>query len=377
MALPLRYNLRNLLARRASSAMAALGSALTALLLVVLLAMGEGMQSSVVGQADPRNVMVLHKGAPAEWSDITRDIPPIVSTFEEVAAAEGGRSRASLEYWNTVWLPQDDGSESLVVLRGVQESAKDVYDWFRLESGRWPQGSEILVGKAAAKRLDLAIGSSLEFGRRRWRVSGIFSARGTAAESQVWGDLDDFMADFRRDKLSVVALRMKTAAGVSSFVRRVERDRRLADYEAKSESEYFEQEASFLGFMAILAGVIGGCMGLGAALGGMNVFFTSVAQRTAEIGMLRVLGFPARSVLLSFLAEALLLGLVGGLAGATLGLGANLLEADIWGSTFRFEVTGAIYLRAVVVGVLFAAFGGLLPAIRAAKMRPIDALRKG
>jgi ABC-type lipoprotein release transport system permease subunit len=377
MALPLRYNVRNLLARRASSAMAAGGSALTALLLVVLLAMGEGMQSSVVGQANPANVLLLHKGAPAEWSDVARDIPPIVTAFPQVATAEDGRTRASLEYWNTVWLPRDDGSETLVVLRGVEESAKDVYDWFHLDSGRWPQGSEILVGRAAAKRLDLAVGSSLEFGRRRWRVSGIFSARGNAAESQVWGDLDDFMADFRRDKLSVVTLRMRDVGSVDGFVRAVERDRRLADYEAKSESEYFEQEASFLGFMQVLAAVIAICMGCGAALGGMNVFFTSVAQRTAEIGMLRVLGFPARAVLLSFLAEALIVGLAGGTVGATLGLGANLLEADIWGSTFRFEVTGAIYGRAVAVGVLFALLGGLIPAIRAAKLRPILALRKG
>jgi putative ABC transport system permease protein len=206
---------------------------------------------------------------------------------------------------------------------------------------------------------------------------GIFSAQGTAAESEIWGPLDDLMADFRREKLSAITMRLRSAVDVPAVERRVERDRRLSDYEVKSETEYFQQQADWLGFMGLLAAIIGGCMGLGASLGGMNAFYTSVAQRTPEIGMLRVLGFGSGSILSSFMLEALLIGLVGSLAGATVGLAANFMKASFWGSTFSFRVTPQIYVTAIIVGTVFALLGGLLPAIRAARLPPITALRKG
>jgi putative ABC transport system permease protein len=285
--------------------------------------------------------------------------------------------RASQEYVNTIWVPRDDGSETLIQLRGIQPDVAEMYDWFHLDRGRMPRGSEIVIGASAAKRLDLTIGSSLRFGRRSWRVVGIFSSGGNSAESQIWANLDDLMSDFRRDKLSTVVLRVGSVNEASSLARRIEHDRRLSEYEAKPEVEYYEQEASFLGFVGVLAAIIGICMGIGAALGGMNVFFTSVAQRTGEIGMLRVLGFPGRSILGSFLLEAAIVGVVGSLAGATIGLGSNLLHAGFWGATFRFHVTPGIYVSAVIVGTLFAMFGGLFPAIRASRLQAVEALRKG
>jgi putative ABC transport system permease protein len=116
-------------------------------------------------------------------------------------------------------------------------------------------------------------------------------------------------------------------------------------------------------------------------LGAMITMYAAVSNRVSEIGTLRALGFRRMNVLVAFLAEALLLGLVGGIAGLA---GASLMQLASFSTTnfqtfadlsFRFVLTPQIALQTLVFSLVMGLIGGFLPAMRASRLEIVEALR--
>jgi putative ABC transport system permease protein len=366
--LPLRYSARNLVARPAASALTAAGVGLAAFLLVVLSSMAQGIRHALVTTGDARNALVLHKGAPMEWSDIEPPILDIVRYAADVKCA-------APEYVNTIWLPRGD-RQALFRLRGVNGDFACVHDNVHALQGEVPtSGDKIAVGKGLATRLGIAVGDQVHFGRRTWTVAGIFAAGGTSFESEAWVPLAELMADFKHEKYSVISLRLASPGAAERLPRKVENDKRLAEYEAQTEVKYYSKQVEFQGPLQGLALVVSIIMAIGAVFGSMTTLYTAVAQRAREIGTLRVLGFARRTILASFLVESLLLALAGGAVGSGLGLLGHLLSGSFWGTTFKFRVTPSVFASGLILAALTGFFGGLLPAWRAARLPVTRALR--
>lgn len=245
-----------------------------------------------------------------------------------------------------------------------------------------PGASEIVAGLSAAERFRGAgISETLWFGQREWRVVGVFDAGKSGFDSEIWGDADQLMQAFRRPVYSAVVARLSDPSRFEEFKAAVESDQRLS-VEAKRETVFFADQsevlANFIKYLGLTLSVI---FSIGAVIGAMITMYASVASRTAEIGTLRALGFRRNSVLAVFLLEAALLGGAGGCAGL---LFASLMQFFTistmnWQSfselAFSFTLTPAIAVKTLLFALVMGVAGGFLPALRASRLKIVDALR--
>ena len=390
MAIPLAYNVRNLLVRRWTSAFSAGGIALVVAATVLLAALVGGLQRMLVATGEPDNLIVLRKGANSDGaSQIPRDAARALRAMTGVARGPAGEILASPELVNQPFIVTRDGGRENVLVRGVEPVAFQVHRSVRLTSGRpfQPKLGEVVIGAGVAARYAGArLGSEIQFGRRRWRVVGIFDSGGTAFDSEIWADVTDVQDDTRRDGYSGVRLRVAPGSDVQALVRRIEADGRFT-LEARPEVAYYREQAETAGALYVLVLTLSVIMATGAVFGALNTMYAAVASRTPEIGTLRALGFSRATILVSFLAESLLLaagGLVFGALLATLGVFAvNTLLSGVQFSMMSFTVA-TVLLHITPSGLLLGAalalaigvFGGLAPAWRAAHLRVVDALHR-
>ena len=390
MAIPLAYNVRNLLVRRWTSAFSAGGIALVVAATVLLAALVGGLQRMLVATGEPDNLIVLRKGANSDGaSQIPRDAARALRAMTGVARGPAGEILASPELVNQPFIVTRDGGRENVLVRGVEPVAFQVHRSVRLTSGRPFQSKlgEVVIGAGVAARYAGArLGSEIQFGRRRWRVVGIFDSGGTAFDSEIWADVTDVQDDTRRDGYSGVRLRVAPGSDVQALVRRIEADGRFT-LEARPEVAYYREQAETAGALYVLVLTLSVIMATGAVFGALNTMYAAVASRTPEIGTLRALGFSRATILVSFLAESLLLaagGLVFGALLATLGVFAvNTLLSGVQFSMMSFTVA-TVLLHITPSGLLLGAalalaigvFGGLAPAWRAAHLRVVDALHR-
>ena len=256
----------------------------------------------------------------------------------------------------------------------------------RLAEGRLPRpgSAEILAGRSVAKRFaGTGIGETLRFGMRDWTVVGIFDAGSTGFSSEIWGDADQLMQTFRRQAYSSVIFKLSDPSAFDAFKARVEADPRLT-VEAKRESRFYADQSEVMAkFLRILGVSLTIIFSLGAVIGAMITMYAAVANRTAEIGTLRALGFQRRSILAAFLMEALLLGLIGGAAGLFFASFLQLLTISTLNVqtfselAFSFTLTVGIVWQALAFSLVMGFVGGVLPALRASRMKIVDALRTG
>ncbi len=284
--------------------------------------------------------------------------------------------------------PKSGGRENLLV-RGVTPTAFLVHEQVRISAGRplQPSLGEALVGIAASRRYQGAgLGETLQFGRRSWKVVGIFTAGGSAFESEVWVDVEDLFTDANRSTYSGVRLTVEPRADRDALIRRIAEDPRIS-LEAKPEAEYYTEQAEGANTLYVLTSLLAVIMGTGAVFGAMNTMFAAVAHRTAEIGTLRALGFGRSTILLSFITESLCLAIVGYLGGTALGASAILLVntlmngvafnlASFSTAVVTLRLPPSILLIAFLLALVMGFFGGLLPARRAARMVVTEALRR-
>jgi putative ABC transport system permease protein len=391
MALPLSYNVRNLIVRRWTTAFTMSGVALVVAATMLLAALVGGLQRMLVSTGEPDNLIVLRKGSTSDGSSIVpREAAQVLRTLTGVARGPDGAPLASPEVVNQPFIRTRDGARENVLVRGVEPVAFQVHRGVRLVEGRLfqPKLGEVVVGRGALARYAAAgLGSQLDFGRRRWTVVGVFDSGGTAFDSEIWADVRDVQDDARRmGFLSGVRLRVDPSADRQALVRRIEADGRFA-LEAKPEVAYYAEQAESANALYILVITLAVVMATGAAFGALNTMYAAVASRTAEIGTLRALGFGRTSILVSFLTESLLLaagGLAAGIALAALAVFAiNTLLSGVQFSMMTFSVA-TVLLRlspqGALLGLVFAGaigvLGGIPPAWRAAHVRVVDALHR-
>jgi ABC-type antimicrobial peptide transport system permease subunit len=239
-----------------------------------------------------------------------------------------------------------------------------------------------MVGEGIAQRFQNAgLDGTIAFARSDWRVTGIFDAGNTAFSSEIWGDAEQFMQAFRRQAYSSVILRMRDPDDFSAVKERIEADPRLT-CEVKREVTYYREQSELTAkFLRVLGTALTLIFSIGAVVGAMITMYAAVANRTSEIGTLRAVGFQRSAILTAFLVESLLLGAAGGTGGLLL---ASFLQFFTVSTTnfqtfselaFRFRLSPAILLEGMLFALLMGLAGGLLPALRAARMNIVEALR--
>jgi putative ABC transport system permease protein len=384
MRIPIKYNVRNLIERRGTILLTVASIAFVVLVYIGVLSLAAGLERAFGASGDPRNVIVLRDGARSE----TESYFP-AEKHREMAALPGvaqdaqGHPLASGEVLILQILTREDGSETNVSLRGVEESAFAVRPKIRIVEGRRfePGKGEVIVGEMMAKRFpELQLGRDILFGRIRFRVVGLFDADGGSFASEVWGAVQDFGDAFQRQNYcSSSLLRTASEEEARALVARIEGDQRL-NLQAQPEPEYFKSQTQATGTQFIVLGTaLAVMMAFGACFAAANTMYAQVAARSAEIGTLRALGYPRRSVLGAFLLEAAFLGALAGILGAVLSLPLNGITAGTTNFltfseiTFGLRTSPEILLQGVILAIVTGVVGGLVPAWSAAR-RPIAVL---
>jgi ABC-type antimicrobial peptide transport system permease subunit len=386
MALPFSYTLRNLWTRKLTTALTAGGMALVVFVFAAVQMLDTGLRQTLIATGQPDNVHVTRRASGAEISSvIDRAQAAVVETQPEIAIGGNGLRLASKETVVLITLPKrDTGVATNVTTRGVGAAAFELRPQLRIIEGRAfrPGTAEVIVGSSIAQRFEgAAAGSLLRFGGREWRVVGVFEARGSAYDSEIWADADQVLQSFRRNAWSVVVARLADPAALPQMKARLEGDPRLT-LDVKAEREFFEDQSkalsNFISYLGLTLSVI---FSVGAMIGAMITMYAAVANRTGEIGTLRALGFRRASILATFLLEAVLLGVVGGVAGLLLASLMQFVHISTlnWQSfselAFSFTLTPRIVATSMGFAVLMGVVGGFLPAVRAARLGIVDALR--
>ena len=387
MQIPIKYVLRSSSSRRLTTVITMLGIALVVFVFTAVLMMANGIQKTLRSTGSDDNVMVARKAAASEiMSIIDREAAGIVTNMPQVARAADGRPLSSKEVVVIINLGKLRAEGiSNVTVRGVEEAAFQLRPQVRIVEGRmfnWG-AREIIAGAGITKRFAGAqIGERIKFGGDLWNVVGIFDTEGSGFDSEIWGDLNQVADAFKRQSLSTVTFRIKNPDDLNDLVNAYEADNRLQYFIPKREKKFFEEQSEMMAkFIRILGLFITVIFSTGATIGAMITMYGAVANRTVEIGTMRALGFYRRSILLAFLAEALVLSFLGGALG--LGLASLLQFFTIstlnFGSfselAFSFALSPSIIATSLGFSLLMGLIGGFLPAVRAARLDIVQALR--
>jgi putative ABC transport system permease protein len=381
-------NLRSIRQRVGSSAVAIVGIAGVVVVFLGVLSIAEGFRAAMAAVGDPQTVMVMRAGSDTEMtSGLSGDTARVILDTPGIARNERGPI-ASPELFVIVGHPtKKDPSDANVPLRGVSSAALAVRPEVKIIEGRmFTEGTnEIVVGRAASRQFaNLTVGSETRWGQNRWRVVGIFDAKGSAAESEIWCDAKVLQPAYQRgNSYQSVYARLQSPDGFEAFKDALTANPRIS-VTAIREPEYFAAQSDVLNQIIRTIGfLIAGLMGIGAVFGAVNTMYTAVASRTREIATLRALGFGNFAVVFSVLSEAVLLSLVGGLIGGAIawaafdGYQTSTMNFQSFSQVaFAFAVTPKLLGTALVYALLMGLVGGMLPAIRAARLPVVTALRE-
>ncbi len=381
------YNLRSMLVRKGTAAMTAMGIAMVVAVFVMTLAIAQGFRATLVASGSPSNAIVLRKSATSETvSSVLKQEFPLIESLPQVARDADGQPLASPELVVIISRPRiSDNQPANVPLRGVGPRAFAVRDTIRFVEGRRfaPGMREINVGKLAVGRFGgLSLGSDVKFGAATWKVVGVFTAADASFESEVWGDVDLMLPAFQRRGYQSATVRLTDPSAFESFQAAIAGDQRL-DFKAEREADYYaEQSVVMTTVIRAFGTFVTLILSIGAMFGAMNTMYAAVAYRTREIGTLRALGFSRLRIVTAFLAESVVLALIGGVVGCLLALPVHGLAtgttnmASFSEVAFKFRITPALLAGGLLFAGLMGAAGGLLPAIRAARVPVARALRE-
>jgi putative ABC transport system permease protein len=386
MAIPLSYNIRNLVVRKTTTLMTAAGIAMTVAVLLAVLGLVAGLQSAFNSSGDPARVLVMRKGGNSELTSLlTQQQFQIMKIFPGIVIGSDGQPMASLEMVSVINLPNVENPDgSNVTLRGVSLRGVEMRKVKMLSGRLFNSGQrEIIVGKSSAKRFPgLQLGKQVKFGRGYWTVVGIMDGGGTSVDSEIFGDGPSVAADFNRgDTYSSALLQAPDEVTANALARSIESDRRL-NVTVMSEKAYFAaltdsaKPVQFLGFFVCIIMAVGSCFAA------MNTMYAAVARRSKEVGTLRILGFNKGSILLSFFLESVLLSLLGGIIACIIVLPLNGITTGIGSFTtfsetsFNFRIGPEVMAIGLAFSIILGALGGLLPARQAANKEILTALRE-
>lgn len=385
MLVPFTYNFRSLFVRRSATLLTVLGIGATVAVVAGVLALQQGF-SGLYAEAGREDLAVfLRPGATGEGDSIfSRDRGlRLMRNLPEAQTDENGQPIAGMECYLAVRRFRVDGGETNVPIRGVQPASLTIHgDGLRILEGRHfePGADEVIVGSSLVGRIrGCELGEVLRINTTPFRVVGTFESEGPYG-SEIWGDLDRMLTALERYGPNRVIAQLPEGQSIEPLVARLEDDKEVPA-KVMTERDYLSAQTEMLSAVLIfLSGFLGVIMGVAAVFTATTTMLAALAARTHEIGILLATGFRPIPIFLSFLFEALLLGILGGIAGCLMILPVNGIET---GTTnfqtftevaFSFRVTPTVLATAVIFAVVLGVLGGAWPAFRAARMKPVDAL---
>jgi putative ABC transport system permease protein len=387
MAIPVVYNLRSVKERWTSSVVAVLGIAGTVGVFIAMLSLAFGFKATLVSSGSADNAMVRRAGSTSEMdSSISLDQIKIMEEFPGVAHASTGPLVTPEVVVIAPFPLRSTGTDANVQVRGVSPRALDVRTKIKMIEGRFyqPGLAELVVGRNVDKTYaGLSMGDSVKFGGGTWRVVGVFDAGGSAFDSEVWCDSHVLNQIYHRPEniYQSLTVHLDSASSLQQFKDAATADPRLT-VDVSPEIEYYaKQSRTLTTLIVVLGGIVAIVMGIGAVFGALNTMYSAVAERSREIATLRALGFGAGSVVVSFMIEALLISLMGGLLGAVAVLPLNGLTTGAmnWQTfshlAFAFRITPSLLGLGLGFALLMGILGGFFPALRAARRPVAPALR--
>jgi putative ABC transport system permease protein len=386
MALPLKYNLRNIIVRKGSTLATAFTIGLTVAVFLLVMALARGIDSTLASSGELLNMIVLREGSTAELnSSITQENFKDLMYLDGVAR-ENEQPLAAGENITLIYKARKGMSQgSNITIRGVGPMSFKLRSGFKVVSGRLfqPGLTEAVVSKRIAERFQgLEIGDKFRIQTTDYTVVGLFDSAGKAFESEIWVDINSLASTTKRtDSFSIALLRVKDQNALNALTKRITDDPKLHLKATSERSFYEEQQGQASGALKALAVFITFIMAVGAGFAGMNTMYAAVARRTKEIGTLRVLGFGRLSILIAFLLESVAIALIGAAIGIVLSLPLNFVSTGTsnWVTfseiAFNFRVTPDLMVWALMFGAVIGFVGSLFPSIRASRFRIVDALR--
>jgi putative ABC transport system permease protein len=395
MAIPISYNIRNLILRKGLTIMTALGIALTVTTAIFLMALIAGLDRAFVSSGNPLDVLVLRKGSESELTGgFDASLFPTLKTLPGIAKDSHGEPMASGEWNVVIVLPRKDGTgEVNVTVRGMMPDGLEMRQLpggpknqpsVRLVNGDWFHTGqrEVVVSKSIRDRFAHAnIGDTLAFGKGDWKVVGVFDAGGSAYESEIWGDVNQMASDFdRQGGFSSVYLRATDPIAAEALKNRVSDDQRLK-LEGVLETDYYAKQTSSGTPIRVIGTVVAFIMAIGSIFAAMNTMYAAVAYRGREIATLRVIGFSRPAILTSFVLESLVLAMLGALVGILFMLPFNGMQTGTSNQVtfsevvFALRITPKVAINAIIFGLIMGLVGGLAPAWHAARQNILNALR--
>ncbi len=385
--IPLKYNVRNLRVRWKTTVMTTLGTGLVVWSSCILFGLVEGLEHSLKVSGDPLDLIVMRKGSVTETTGgFETSKADELLVLPGIAKDEAGDPIAAKELLNIPIAQRQNGTTTNIIVRGVQPASRTLRPDFKIVAGRdfvSGRGECIVSRKMSARFKGAQVGGSLDFGpKEKYNVVGIFTAGGSAAESEVWADLKDVEKNTGRDgSVSCMQIRAAGSAERDKLIETIDNDDRFK-LAAIPEATYFETQSSSGIFLKGAGTLIAVLLTFGAMFSAANTMFAAVSARTREIGTLRALGFSQFDVLISFMGESILLSALGGAAGllATLPLNALTYETSDFNSfasmTVSFRFGPLVMGVALVMTLAMGLFGGMMPAVRAVRLDVISALRE-
>ena len=385
MALPLKYNIRNIVVRKGSTLATAVTIGLTVAVFLMVMALARGIDLTLSSSGEPLNLIVLREGSTAELnSSVTRENFNDLMYLDGVER-EGDKPLATAELITLIYKPRKGMTQgSNVMVRGVGPMSFKLRSGFQTVAGRLfqPGMTEAVVSKRIAERFQgLDIGDRFRIQTTDYTVVGLFDSAGKAFESEIWVDNNSLQSTTKREGYSSVLMRAKDQNALTALSKRITDDPKLHLKGVSERVFYEDQQGTASGALKGLAVFISFIMAVGAGFAGMNTMYAAVARRTKEIGTLRVLGFSRVSILVAFLLESVAIALIGAAIGILLALPLNFISTGTsnWVTfseiAFNFRVTPDLMLFAFLFGAIIGLLGSLLPSIRASRFKIVDALR--
>ena len=386
--IPISYNVRSLWVRKATTLATAFGVGLVVFVLASALMLSSGIQRTMMSAGRPDNAIVIRKGADTEMaSSIEIKNVSLIQAAPGVKRDETGPLGSSEI---VVVIAQDkvgtEGQVSNILVRGITPSAFKVHPEVRIVEGRPPEPGkdEVAIGRGLVGNFaGMTMGATFELKKNRpVTVVGVMDAGKSSFESEVWADIDTVRTSFGREGLvSSVVVRLDSPSSFDAFKATMENDKQLG-LETLIETKYYEKQSQGTSiFITIIGIVIVFFFSFGAIIGAAITMHAAVAQRSKEIGTLRALGFSRTSILFSFLLEAITLALGGGIVGILAALSLSFVKISMmnfqtWQEVnFSFEANPAVLVGSLVAGALMGLVGGFFPALKAARVSPIEAMR--
>ncbi len=383
--IPLRYNVGSLWVRRTGTVMAVLGIGLTVSIVVTMMALVQGLESTFVDTGQENNLIVVRQGGANEVNSyFGRDVYPTLRFLPGIARGADGEPLVVGEAVVIINHMRNNGQPSNMLVRGTSEMGFHLRPEVRIVEGRRfrPGLREVNVSRSLSDRFQgLKLGDSIHMARSDWKVVGIFDAGGTAYDSELWASYEEICQDWDRAFYSSVLLRAENAGAAESIRKRIADDQRINLQAVQQKKYYADQTSASVGIKA-LGYFIAIVMGVGASFASMNMMYGAVMSRSREVATLRSLGFRRRHILASFMMESVMVGLAGGILGCLLALpihGVSTGTASFQSFSeilFNFRITPAILFKGLLFATVVGALGGFLPARRAARMRLIDIMKE-